>query len=65
MKNKIEVETIVKELVQKEDGNYIYINLYQKAIVCDTKTKVFKQLVEQSKGAKKFVTENIKGGKIE
>ena len=60
MKNKIEVETTVKELCPKTDGNYVYINLYQKAIICDKKKQIPNALIEQNKEALSFVEENIK-----
>lgn len=60
MKNKIEIETIVKELCPKTDGNYTYINLYQKAIICNTKEKVSDALINQNKEALEFVGDNVK-----
>lgn len=60
MKNKIEVETFVYEVCPKTDGNYTYIKLYHKEVMCDTREKVSNALIDQNEEALKFVADNVK-----
>ena len=60
MKHKIEVEITVKELCPKTDGNYTYINLYQKAVMCETKKQVIDDIDKLNKEAIELVSERVK-----
>lgn len=61
MQNKIEVETIVKELYFNSVGDSTYINLYQKAVMCETKEQLLDDIDVLSKEAIERVKKNVKG----
>ena len=60
LRNKIAVETFVYEVCPKIDGNFTYIRIYHKEIMCDTKDKVIGQLDGQHKEAREYVIENVR-----